>query len=64
MRRPYDFILVLAIIATIIFFVVFDTPINPNKQEEIHDISTFGLGYVVLIFGIIACARLYFKKRP
>ena len=64
MRKPYDFILLLAIVATIIFFVLFDKPVNPNRQEEIHDIGAFGLGYVVLIFGIIACARLYFKQRP
>ena len=63
MRKPYDVILLLAIIATVIFFVLFDTPTNPYKAEELHDIGTFGLGYVVLIFGIIACARLYFKKR-
>ncbi len=63
MRKPYDAILLLAIIVTIIYFVLFDTPTNPNKAEEVHDIGVFGLGYVVLIFGIIACARLYFKKR-
>ena len=62
MRKPYDLILLLAIAATIIYFVLFDKPINPNKTEEVHDIGVFGLGYVVLIFGIIACARLYFKK--
>ena len=42
MRKPYDLILVVAIVATIIFFVLFDKPINPDKTEDMHDIGVLG----------------------
>ncbi len=63
MRKPYDSILLVAIGATIIYFVLFDKPINPDRAEDMHDIGVFGLVYVGLIFGIISLARLYFKRR-
>lgn len=63
MRKPYDGILIVAILLTILYFMFFDKPINPNEAEDRHDILGFGLIYAGLLFGIISLARLYFKKR-
>ena len=63
MRRPYDTILSVSLILTIIFFALFDKPNNPNTFDDLHDIGIFGLLYVILFFGLISFARLYFRKR-
>jgi len=63
MRKPYDTILIVSVLLTILYFIFVDKPINPNEAEDRHDIIGYALVYLALLFGIISLARLYFKRR-